>query len=60
MCSSDLKELLSEYISYLDSQKSHKMNIYKIKKSILDEISKEYAISFNKMKYDIPNNLEIN
>ena len=54
------KELLSEYISYLDSQKSHKMNTYKINKSILDEINKEYAISFNKMKYDIPNNLEIN
>ena len=59
----DLKlsnELLSEYIRYLDSQKSHKMNTYKIKKSILDEIKKEYRISFNKMKYDIPNNLEIN
>ena len=54
------KELLSEYISYLDSQKSHKMNTYKIKKSILDEINKEYTISFDKMKYDIPNNLEIN
>ena len=54
------KELFSEYISYLDSQKSHKMNTYKIKKSILDEIKKEYSNSFNKMKYDIPKNLEIN
>ena len=54
------KELLSGYIRYLDSQKSHKMNTYKIKKSILDEINEEYTIPFNKMKYDIPNNLEIN
>jgi len=27
---------------------------------ILDEIKKEYSNSFNKMKYDIPKNLEIN
>ncbi len=54
------KKLLSQYISYLDSQKYHKMNTYKIDKSILDEIKKEYSISFNKMKYDIPNNLKIN
>ena len=54
------KELLSEYISYLDSQKSHKMNTYKIDKSILNEIKKEYSISFIKMKYDIPKNLNIN
>ena len=54
------KQLFSEYISYLDSQKSHKMNTYKIDKSILDEIKKEYSNSFNKMKYDIPKNLEIN
>ena len=54
------KKLLSEYISYLESQKSHKMNTYKIDKSILDEIKKEYSNSFNKMKYDIPKNLEIN
>ena len=59
----DLKlsnELLSKYKSYLESQKSHKMNTYKIDKSILDEIKKEYSNSFNKMKYDIPKNLEIN
>ena len=31
-----------------------------IDNTLLDEINKEYAISFNKMKYDIPNNLEIN
>ena len=36
------------------------MNTYKIDKSILDEIKKEYSNSFNKMKYDIPKNLEIN
>ena len=54
------KKLLSEYIIYLESQKSHKMNTYKIDKSILDEIKKEYSNSFNKMKYDIPKNLEIN
>ena len=54
------KELLSKYINYLDSQKSHKMNTYKIDKYILDEIKKEFSNSFNKMKYDIPKNLEIN
>ena len=54
------KELFSVYINYLESQKSHKMNTYKIDKSILDEIKKEYSNSFNKMKYDIPKNLEIN
>ena len=54
------KEHLSEYISYLDSQKYHKMNTYKIDKSILDEIKKECSNSFSKMKYDIPKNLEIN
>ena len=54
------KELLSEYISYIDSQKSHKMNSYKIDKFILDEIKQEYSNSFSKMEYDIPKNLEIN
>jgi hypothetical protein len=53
-------ELLLNYKRYLESQKSHKMNTYKIKKSILDEIKKEYSISFEKMKYEIPDNLEIN
>ena len=54
------EDLLSEYKRYLNSQKSHIMNTYKIKKSILNEIKKEYSNSFIKMKYDIPKNLDIN
>ena len=54
------EELLLQYKRYLHSQKSHKMNTYKIKKSILSEIKKEYSDSFIKMKYDIPKNLDIN
>ena len=54
------EDLLSKYKRYLNSQKSHKMNTYKIKKSILNEIKKEYSNSFIKMKYDIPKNLDIN
>ena len=53
-------ELLSDYNKYLESQKSHKMNTYRIKKNILNEIKKEYAFSFNKMKYNVPKNLDIN
>ena len=58
----DLKlsqELLSQYISYLESQKSHKMNTYKIKKDTLSHIEKEFHTSFEKMKYEIPKNLDI-
>ena len=53
------KELLSQYISYLESQKSHKMNTYKIKKDTLSHIEKEFHTSFEKMKYEIPKNLDI-
>jgi len=43
----------------LESQKSHKMNTYKIKKDTLNYIEKEFHTSFKKMKYEIPKNLDI-
>ncbi len=52
-------ELLNDYKDYLITQKSHKMNTYSIKKEVLDEIKKEFYTSFKKMKYKIPENLNI-
>ena len=45
---------------YIDSQKSHKVNVYNIKKELLEIIKNEFKQSFEKMNYKIPKNLKIN
>ena len=45
---------------YIDSQKDHKVNVYKIKKELLKTIKNEFKQSFEKMNYKIPKNLKIN
>ena len=45
---------------YIDNQKSHKMNSYKIEKDLLKRIKNEFKQSLKEMNYsNTPNNLNI-
>ena len=45
---------------YIDNQKSHKMNTYKIEKDLLKRIKNEFKQSLKEMNYSTtPNNLNI-
>ena len=50
----------NSFKKYIDNQKSHKMNSYKIEKDLLKRIKKEFKQSLKEMNYStIPNNLNI-
>ena len=49
----------SAFIDYINENKSHKMNTYKISKKRILEIENEFSYVIKKMKYSVPRNLEI-
>ena len=53
------KEDLNQLRLFLDNQKKHKMNKYKIDKNTLEIICNEFKFSLKKMKYNIPSNIKV-
>jgi len=55
----DYNKLLPNFISYLETQKGHKMHGYKIKRKELDRVLEKLGFAMKKWNYEVPDDLLI-